>query len=236
MKGKRNCFSLQGRKCVCFAPDGGRNEKLPAAVLCGWGMEEKMPALAEELPPMLLFAAEAEGNRDFTPWPAPGLREGEDFTGEAAGYLSFLTETALPFLAEEFGAAAERGKRALLGYSLGGLFALWAAGKTQSFGLFASLSGSLWYEGLAGYLQDMKPVGGTQLYLSLGDREEFGGPPLLRTVGDRTREAERLLSEKGIPVTMEWSRGGHGKGVDARWKKALLWAGARLIRNDSESG
>lgn len=233
MEGRLNLFSLQGRECACFAPNGGKKEELPTAVLCSWGMEEKMPALAEELPPMLLFFAESEGNRDFTPWPAPGLRE-EEFTGEAAGYLSFLTETALPFLEEEFGAGLNRGQRALLGYSLGGLFALWSAGQTGAFGRYASLSGSLWYEGFAGYLSEMRPSDGTEFYLSLGDREEFGGPPLLRTVGNRTREAVRDLSGRGFSVTMEWNRGGHGKGVDTRWKKALYWVSERLNRDRSE--
>ena len=181
---------------------------------------------------MLLFFAESEGNRDFTPWPSPGLRE-EEFTGEAVGYLSFLTEAALPFLEEKFGATADRDKRALLGYSLGGLFALWAAGQTEAFGRYASLSGSLWYEGFAGYLREMRLSNGTEFYLSLGDREEFGGPPLLRTVGERTREAVSILSGKGFAVTMEWNRGGHGKGVDARWKKALHWAGGRLTQSGS---
>ena len=121
----------------------------------------------------------------------------------------------------------------MLGYSLGGLFALWAAGQTEAFGRYASLSGSLWYEGFAGYLREMRLSNGTEFYLSLGDREEFGGPPLLRTVGERTREAVSILSGKGFAVTMEWNRGGHGKGVDARWKKALHWAGGRLTQSGS---
>ncbi|MCQ4840868.1 alpha/beta hydrolase [Neglectibacter timonensis] len=232
MEGRMNLFSLQGRECACFVPNGDIKGKLPVSVLCGWGMKDKMPGFAEELPPMLLFFVESEGNRDFTPWPSPGLRE-EEFTGEAAGYLSFLTEAALPFLEEKFGATADRDKRALLGYSLGGLFALWAAGQTEAFGRYASLSGSLWYEGFAGYLREMRLSNGTEFYLSLGDREKFGGPPLLRTVGERTREAVSILSGKGFAVTMEWNRGGHGKGVDARWKKALHWAGGRLTQSGS---
>lgn len=79
----------------------------------------------------------------------------------------------------------------------------------------------------------MRLSNGTEFYLSLGDREEFGGPPLLRTVGERTREAVSILSGKGFAVTMEWNRGGHGKGVDARWKKALHWAGGRLTQSGS---
>ena len=106
MKGALHRFSLEGRPCACFAPQA--EGEFPLLVLCGWGMEEKLPSLSQELPPALLFFAQAEGDRDFTPWPAPGVREGEAFTGEAGAYLEFLTETALPYLEREYGASPGR--------------------------------------------------------------------------------------------------------------------------------
>ena len=69
---------------------------------------------------------------------------------------------------------------------------------------------------------------GEKIYLSLGDREEFGGPPLLRTVGVCTRAAYTYYKEKGLDTLLEWNKGGHGKGVDARWEKALAWVVPRL--------
>ena len=72
-------------------------------------------------------------------------------------------------------------------------------------------------------MEQHPPRPGEKIYLSLGDREEFGGPPLLRTVGDCTRRAHAFYKEKGLDTVLEWNKGGHGKGVDARWKKALAW-------------
>lgn len=179
-------------------------------------------------PPTLLFSAQADGNRDFTPWPAEGIREGETFTGEAQGYLRFLTETALPRLEKEYQASPLPEHRAILGYSLGGLFALWAQTQGEWFQTAGSLSGSLWYPGWLDYSKAHPPRPGEKIYLSLGDREEFGGPPLLRAVGDCTRAAYTYYKEKGLDTLLEWNKGRHGKGMDARWEKALAWAVPRL--------
>ena len=175
MKGELRAFSLEGRPCACCVPQG--EGPFPLLVLCGWGLEEKLPLFAQELPPVVLFTAQADGGRDFTPWPAPGVREGEAFTGEAGDYLGFLTERALPLLERDFCAAAQPQRRGILGYSLGGLFALWAQRQGEVFRLAGSLSGSLWYPGWLGYMEQHPPRPGACVYLSLGDREEFGGPP-----------------------------------------------------------
>lgn len=229
MTGTLQAFESAGRKCACFCPSG--EGPFPLAVLCGWNMESLLPALARELPPMLLVSAEADGDRDFTPWPTPGIREGEAFTGQAEAYLAFLTAELLPGLESRYPLCGGRGQRALLGYSLGGLFALWAAMECGQFGLAASLSGSLWYEGWMEYLKSRRLPEGTGMYLSLGDREEFGGPPRMRAVGDCTRETASFLSRGLADVTLEWNRGGHARGVESRWLKALRWAAKRMDEN-----
>ena len=135
--------------------------------------------------------------------------------------LKFLTDTALPYLEERFGAPTEPENCALLGYSLGGLFALWALTKTGKFGAGASLSGSLWYPQFLKYLENCPPKRDTAIYLSLGDREPLGGPPVMRTVGDCTEKAKEILSNHGCKVFFEWNQGGHGKGVTKRWQRAV---------------
>ena len=87
MAGKTDSFCLAGRRCACFVPaDGIRG----TAFLCGWNMEPMLPAIAEALPHTLLFFAEADGGRDFTPWPAPPVRPGDAFSGGGADFLRFL--------------------------------------------------------------------------------------------------------------------------------------------------
>ena len=192
----------------------------PLAVLCGWSLGDKLPLFAQELPPVLLFSAQGDGDRDFTPWPAPGVREGEVFSGEGAAYLRFLTETALPHLEAAWSASPRREDRAILGYSLGGLFALWGQAQSGAFQTAGSLSGSLWYPGWLDYLKSHPPAGRADLPVS-GGPGGIGGPALLRAVGDCTRRTYALYEQAGIHTVLEWNKGGHGKSVDARWKKSV---------------
>lgn len=226
MNGHMHTFFLDGRNCACYAPMG--EGPFPLLVLCGWNLEDRLPLYGAGLAPALLFFAQANGGRDFTPWPAPNVWEGEDFTGEGTTYLRFLTETALPYLTKTFHASPLGTSHGILGYSLGGLFALWAQRQGEDFQLAGSLSGSLWYPGWLDYMAQHPPRPQEKIYLSLGDREEFGGPPLLRTAGDCTRRAHAFYEQAGIDTVLEWNKGGHGKAVDNRWKKALAWAIPRL--------
>lgn len=217
MEGIMESFVLDNRRCACFVPEKGAGT---AAYLCGWNMEAMLPALAKEAPGVLLFFTQADGGRDFTPWRAAPVWEGEPFSGGGADFLRFLTATAAPHLHTRYGVADDPAQRAILGYSLGGLFALWSLCETDFFRQGASISGSLWYPGFSEYFRRHLPRPAQRVYLSLGDREPFGGPPALRSVGRCTAEAAARLKEAGRSATMEWNRGGHAKGVENRWKKA----------------
>ncbi|WP_418559283.1 alpha/beta hydrolase-fold protein, partial [Hominenteromicrobium sp.] len=147
-------FTLDGRRCTCLLPE---EKPKRLYVLCGWEMEKLMMLLAEDAPEVLFFSTEIDGGRDFTPWEAEPIWPGEPFSGGGEAYLKFLTDTALPYLEERFGAPTEPENCALLGYSLGGLFALWTLTKTEKFGAGASLSGSLWYPQFLKYLENCPP-------------------------------------------------------------------------------
>lgn len=213
-------FTLKGKSCTCFVPSGSLEH---IAVLCGWHMEELLHSLAEELPETLFFFAQADGGRDFTPWPAPAVWEGEPFSGEGQAYLDFLLKDALPYLTDKYGHFDVK-DRLIAGYSLGGLFSLWASCTSGAFGLTASLSGSTWYPGFTAYFENNLPSEDKHVYLSLGDREPFGGPPALRAVGACTEKICAVLEAKERHVRFEWNRGGHAKGIENRWRKALRWA------------
>ena len=174
---------------------------------------------------MVLFSAQGDGGPGLHPLaPRRASGRGRSFSGEGGGRTcGFLTERALPYLEAAWSASPRREDRAILGYSLGGLFALWGQAQSGAFQTAGSLSGSLWYPGWLDYLKSHPPRPGERIYLSLGDREEFGGPALLRAVGDCTRRTYALYEQAGIHTVLEWNRGGHGKSVDARWKKALAW-------------
>ena len=116
--------------------------------------------------------------------------------------------------------------RLISGYSLGGLFALWALCESGAFGKAASLSGSTWYPGFLSYFEAHLPDENKKIYLSLGDREPFGGPPALREVGVCTEKLYKILTARQRDAVFEWNRGGHAKGIENRWRKAMRWAAA----------
>ena len=226
MKGALHRFSLEGRPCACFAPQ--EEGPLPLLVLCGWGMEEKLPSLSQELPPALLFFARAEGDRDFTPWPAPTLQGGRPFAngsvlGGAPAFLRWVEGELLPALAARF--ALNPAQNSILGYSLGGLFALWAVCQSEAFSQCACLSGSLWYPGWVNFLKEHAPKPPQRVYLSLGKKEEKSGPAVMRAVGDATRQSAGLLAQSlgSENTVLEWNPGGHFAPALPRWEKALAW-------------
>ena len=97
------------------------------------------------------------------------------------------------------GAPAWRG---LAGYSLAGLFALYALYQTDVFARAASMSGSFWFEGIMEYVcsHEMKRKPDC-LYFSLGDKESSTDNPILNVVQQNTQEIETLCHGKGIETT-----------------------------------
>lgn len=211
-------FTLEGRSCAVRIPEGG---PWPVACLCEGGLERLTELEADTV---VLAGVEGDWERDYTPWPGPALAGRAPFTGGGREHLAFLTGAFLPYLAGHYPVKAEPASTALMGYSLGGLFALWALGQTGRFGLIASLSGSLWYEGWLQYLERPVPAE-ARVYLSLGkDEVRTRGP--MGAIGENTRRTAELLAERlgEERVTLEWNRGGHFTGIPNRWRKALTWA------------
>ena len=80
---------------------------------------------------------------ELSPWAAGNLfKYSEMFTGGADAYLQFLTQQVIPQVEAGLNGILWRG---LAGYSLAGLFTVYALYKTDLFSRAASMSGSLWY-------------------------------------------------------------------------------------------
>ena len=150
-------------------------------------------------------------NRDLSPWTAPAVFGKEGFGDGAADFLAGI----LPLCPE--------GKACYIGgYSLAGLFALWAAYRTDRFTGVAAASPSVWFPGFTEYMQANR-IQSKAVYLSLGDREEKAKNPVMAAVGSRIREAEGILKAQGIPCTLEWNPGNHFRDADIRTAKAFAW-------------
>lgn len=160
-------------------------------------------------------------NRDLSPRPAKRVfSKGEDFSGGADAFLHSLVTNVIPQKERELGIVPDR--RFIAGYSLAGLFALYAALETELFDGAASVSGSLWFDGFTDYVRQ-KPLPGRlkRVFLSVGDREKNAREPRMATVEDRTRETAAILTAKGIETLFELNPGGHFSEPEARIGRGL---------------
>ena len=185
-------------------------------------MESEVAAIAQSAHHFLFAAVPVKSwNDELSPWEAPAVWGKESFGGNAAGTLRFLTEQAIPTLKQQF--ALPRNVRIILGgYSLAGLFALWASTQTALFSGVAAASPSVWFPGWMEFEQQ-HPIQAQCIYLSLGDREERTRNATMAAVGENIRTLHRELAGRGKDCTLEWNNGGHFKDADLRTARAFRW-------------
>lgn len=161
-------------------------------------------------------------NADLTPWPADGLEEGTRFGGQASRTAQVLEEQILPWAQQSLPAVPSC--RVLAGYSLGGLFALWAGLQSSVFDVLLCVSGSLWYPGLADWvLQASVPEQIRAVYFSLGKKEVRSRNPALQQTGEIMETLCRHFEEAGVMSTAVWNPGTHFTEVPWRLARALYW-------------
>ena len=171
-------------------------------------------------------------NDDLSPWPAPAVFGSEDFGEGAPAALSFLLNELLPETAESGFRKTSADKKIFLGgYSLAGLFALWAGYQTGLFDGIAAASPSIWFPHFTQYMRENR-MRADAVYLSLGDREEKTRNPLMSQVGNAIREGQAILDKAGVDCILEWNKGNHFKNPDLRTAKAFAWL---MNRNSSGS-
>lgn len=164
-------------------------------------------------------------NRDLSPWPAPAVFGSEGFGGGAAETLDCLLK-AIPDRNDTAGMKEDGSKgyqRIFIGgYSLAGLFALWAGYNTDRFSGIAAASPSVWFPGFTDYM-GRNTLNAESVYLSLGDREEKTKNPVMARVGDAVREGYAQIKSEGKDSILEWNQGNHFKEPDLRTAKAFAW-------------
>lgn len=159
-------------------------------------------------------------NQELTPWAAPPVFGKVPFGNGAGKTLKFITSQLLPEVQENIPHLI------LGGYSLAGLFALWAGYQTDRFEGIAAASPSVWYPQWIDYASEKKPLA-KSVYLSLGDKEEKAKNPVMAQVGNAIRKQHELLTEQKINTILEWNAGNHFVDSDKRMAKGFAW----LINN-----
>ena len=185
-------------------------------------IDHEVAAIAQSGRNFLFAAIPVESWNDaLSPWKAPAVWGKQGFGGKAGDTLCFLTERVMPTLKQQFD-LPENVKIILGGYSLAGLFALWASTQTDLFYGVAAASPSVWFPGWMEFEQQ-HPIQAHRIYLSLGDKEDHTKNTIMAAVGDDLRTLHSQLTERGADCTLEWNSGGHFKDADLRTAKAFRW-------------
>ena len=172
----------------------------------------------------LILISGLSWDEDLSPWPAGRIISSSDhFTGHAKDYLDWLLAKILP-LASNAEAPTTKLKKVLAGYSMAGLFALYAAYRTGAFDGIVSASGSVWFPDFSAFAQNtpLDPAPKC-IYLSLGDAESNSRNQCLQQIESITRSLFEHYHDSGIPSTFELNSGNHFKDYDLRLAKGIAW-------------
>ena len=178
--------------------------------------------LAEKYGVSIVVSNDVNWNDDLTPWPADGMfKKAKPFGGRAAEFLDKLTRDIIPETEEHLGIVNP--ERTLLGVSLSGLFAVWSAFKADAFTNIISISGSLWYDGFVGWMEEHTPSPSIKkVCMLLGEKEKQAKEKRMATVEECTQTAANILKEKSCAdVRFELVEGTHFSPIMPRLEQAF---------------
>ena len=218
----KQTFKLDGKSATMYL---GKQKESPLILLNNYSGdgESVVRAMREINTPdcNLLVVGDLNWDHDMTPWYCPPLSKNDTpCTGGADEYLDLLLTEILPKAKELIdGTPSFIG---IAGYSLAGLFALYAAYRCDAFDRVASMSGSLWFPDFKEYaLTHEMRKRPAKLYLSLGDREGRTRNSVLMTVQRNTEELVEHYRSLGLDVTWELNPGNHFKDAALRSAKGI---------------
>ena len=216
-------FEMDGKKITVFENE---NENVPV-VYANMYSEAELDVLreCEKLackPFHLVSVTELRWDEELSPWQHGSVvSQSDHFTGEAEQYARFLTEKIIPS-AEEI--LPKPRFRVIAGYSMGGLFALYAPYITEAFSRAVSASGSVWYPGFVEYVKAHDFMHAPDaIYLSLGDKESRTKNQYLSRTENCMNELYSIYQSKGIDSVFELNQGNHFRDVPYRLAKGIAW-------------
>ena len=216
--------SIGGRPCRLFV--SGHPERIliqPSARHENPKLEAEAAGIASLSDvPFVLCAIELEDwTLDLMPWWDGNISRDPEAGKHAGETLQYILDDLLPALQARFGPLPV----ILGGYSLGGLFALWASTRTDTFEAVAAASPSVWIHGWLPFARRNRPLAG-RIYLSLGEQEESVRNQAIARVGANLREQYEMLQARPGPdlCTLVWEPGGHFSDNEGRMARAFAWA------------
>lgn len=174
-------------------------------------------------PFILVEISNINWNSELSPWYYKD--NNTIYEGNANIYLNELTNIILPTINNYL-------KKlhinitycSLIGYSLAGLFALYASYNTNIFTSIGSISGSLWYPGIINYIKNNNINSNIKnIYFSLGNKENNIKNSIMSKVRDNTIIIEQYINNLNINTIYEENEGNHFNNPDIRIYKAIKW-------------
>ena len=212
-------YTLSDRTCFLYQNEAAKHlliQPIDEHDLEGLDQEvETIKELSDKSFSLVAFMIK-DWNQELTPWGAPPVFGKTPFGDGAEKTLEFITSQLLPEVQEDIPHLI------LGGYSLAGLFALWAGYQTDKFEGIAAASPSVWYPQWIDYASGNKPLA-KSVYLNLGDKEEKAKNPVMAQVGNAIRKQHELLTEQEINTLLEWNAGNHFVDSDKRMAKGFAW-------------
>ena len=213
-------YTLSDRTCFLYQDEAAKHlliQPIDEHDLEGLDLEVETIKELSDKPFSLVAFMIKDWNQELTPWSAPPVFGKVPFGSGAEKTLEFITCQLLPEVQDKIPHLI------LGGYSLAGLFALWAGYQTDKFEGIAAASPSVWYPQWIDFASENKPLA-KSVYLSLGDKEEKAKNPIMAQVGNAIRKQHELLTEQEINTLLEWNAGNHFVDSDKRMAKGFAWA------------
>ena len=221
-------LTISGRKCRLFGSERPECVLIqPSARHENVTLEAEAEQIAERSGvPFVLATIELEDwIIDLMPWPDGNISREPEAGKHGQDTLEYVLESLIPELQKRYGPLPVM----IGGYSLGGLFALWASAQSDRFKAVAAASPSVWIKDWIPFAKKHAPMADA-VYLSLGNQEEHVKNQAIARVGNCLRTQHSLLQEQigADNCTLFWEQGGHFNDNEGRLARAFAWCIERL--------
>lgn len=222
-------LTISGRKCRLFGSERPECVLIqPSARHENATLETEAEQIAERSGvPFVLATIELEDwIIDLMPWPDGNISREPEGGKHGQDTLEYVLESLIPELQKRYGPLPVM----IGGYSLGGLFALWASAQSDRFKAVAAASPSVWIKDWIPFAKKHAPMADA-VYLSLGNQEEHVKNQAIARVGNCLRTQHSLLQEQigADNCTLFWEQGGHFNDNEGRLARAFAWCIERLL-------
>lgn len=217
-------FSIANKTISVFASSAPNAPVIYLNTFSGEGQKIFQATQDAHYPSFTLIAiSDLDWDHDMAPWDCPPIfKNTQPCTGGADDYLKLLTETIVPTV--ENNLAGTPCWRGIAGYSLAGLFAVYAIYQTDLFSRVGSMSGSLWFPGIKEYIFSHEPkCQPDYIYFSLGDKESKTRNPILQSVQSNTEEIQTFYQKKGVNTVFQQNSGNHYNHATERTATGIGW-------------